>query len=182
MNYEDLIQNMKHQGVIFTEVLIDKEIYEIEKRYNITFPKVVKDLYQKVLPISKGFYNWRDDDVENVLNIKKIMLKPVFEIIEDTKEINWCEKWGEELNDAGKRDNFIKSMVLEAPKLIPIYYHRYMAAVECEKNPVFSIMGADVICYGKDLFNYLMTEFKMMEFKVIMNDEISYIPFWSDLL
>lgn len=43
-------------------------------------------------------------------------------------------------------------------------------------------MGADVICYGKDLFNYLMTEFKMMEFKVIMNDEISYIPFWSDLL
>ena len=110
------------------------------------------------------------------------MLKPVFEIIEDAKEINWCEKWGEELNDAGKRDNFIKSMVLEAPKLIPIYYHRYMAAIECEKNPVFSIMGADVICYGKDLFNYLMTEFKMMEFKVIMNDEISYIPFWSDLL
>ena len=44
---------------------------------------------------------------------------------------------GEELNDAGKRDNFIKSMVLEAPKLIPIYYHRYMAAVECEKIRFF---------------------------------------------
>lgn len=72
MNYEDLIQNMKHQGVIFTEGLSDKEIYEIEKRYNITFPKVVKDLYQEVLPISKGFYNWRDDDVENVLNKKKL--------------------------------------------------------------------------------------------------------------
>ncbi len=34
----------------------------------------------------------------------------------------------------------------------------------------------------EDLFNYLITEFKMTEFRVIMNDEIDYISFWSDLL
>ncbi len=37
------------------------------KRDNLA--EELKDLYQKVLPISKGFYNWRDDDVENILNI-----------------------------------------------------------------------------------------------------------------
>lgn len=182
MKYDDLIQYMKYQGIVFEKGLCDKEISEIEKRYEIVFPKIMKILYKKALPISEGFYNWRNIDAENIAKIKSVMEKPILGIVEGIEEIDWCEKWGEKPSNLEERKKNIKNMALEAPKLIPIYHHRYIASLECEKNPVFSFMGTDVIYYGKDLIDYFMLEFKLKDHEVFMNDEVSYIPFWSDLL
>lgn len=182
MNYDDLIQCMKHQGIVFANGLCDKEIFEIEKRYEIVFPKMMKTLYKKALPISEGFYNWRNINAENIAEIKSTMEKPIWGVVDGIEEIDWCEKWGEKPSDLEERKKIIKNMAFEAPKLIPIYHHRYIASLECEKNPVFSIMGTDVIYYGKDLFDYFMIEYKLKEYEAFMINEVSYIPFWSDLL
>lgn len=180
--YDVLIQKMKRQGIIFTEGLNDKEIIRIEQRFEISFPKELKNFYKRALPISEGFYNWRDRNEKNVQKIKDAMKMPVLGIIKGAEEIEWCEAWGEEPDDLKERKKIIVSMVSKAPKLIPIYSHRYMAAVECEINPVFSIWGTDVIYYGKSLMDYLMIEFKLKKQEIFMNDEVNYIPFWSDVL
>ena len=46
-----------------------------------------------------------------------------------------------------------------APKLIPIYTHRYMPMIDEKNNPIFSIHGVDVICYGTRIDEYFQIEF-----------------------
>lgn len=48
----------------------------------------------------------------------------------------------------------------KAPKLVPIYSHRYMPFITEDDNiPVFSIMQSDIIYYGENLISYLEVEF-----------------------
>jgi hypothetical protein len=43
--------------------------------------------------------------------------------------------------------------------MIPLFAHRFIPAEPLdEDNPVFSIMGADVICYGRNLLHYIYNE------------------------
>lgn len=68
-----------------------------------------------------------------------------------------------------------------APKLIPIYAHRYIPFIpNSEETHVFSIMGSDIICYGENLISYLETEFKIKDYDNSMR--CKYVDFWSDLL
>lgn len=71
-----------------------------------------------------------------------------------------------------------------APKLIPLYGHRYIPIVTGVDNPpIFSVYQTDVIYYGIDLENYFRNEFLIMSRSVLddarNNNEITIIPFWS---
>lgn len=180
--YRDIVNQMKQMGVEFEIGLSDEELCWIEHEYEIVFPEELKSFYKEALPISKGFYNWRDKRNENVMFIKKVMMIPIQAIIENSKEIDWSEEWGEEPIDLKEREKSIEDMALKAPKLIPIYSHRYMASIRCEKPPVFSICGTDIIYFAKNIIEYFLIEFKIKENIIFMNDEVSCIPFWSDLL
>lgn len=48
------------------------------------------------LPISKGFYNWRNMKEDNINFIKNIMNSPFLNIYSMAEEICWCDNWGEE--------------------------------------------------------------------------------------
>lgn len=180
--FEDIVNQLKQKGVEFAIGLSDEEVGWIEHQYEIAFPEDLKKFYKEALPISKGFYNWRDKSNENVISIKSVMKIPIEAIVKNSEEIEWSEEWGEEPSDFYERKKFIENMVLEAPKLIPIFSHRYMASIDCEKSPIFSIHGTDIICFEKNIIDYFLVEFKIKENSVFMNNEISYIPFWSDLL
>lgn len=70
-----------------------------------------------------------------------------------------------------------------APKLIPIYSHRYMPFIPENTNiPVFSIMQSDIVYYGTDLISYLEIEFGLKQYNDIMQTNFQYVIFWSDLL
>lgn len=180
--YEDIIYKMKQQGIEFATGLKDEEIAIIEQEYKIIFPKELNNFYKEALPISKGFYNWRDICVENVKKIKDAIYMPVQGIMADLAEIDWNVKWGKEPSDFKEKERNIEEMLLKAPKLIPIFSHRYMASAECENAPVFSICGTDVICFAKNIHDYFLVEFHLKEHEIFNNNEVSYIPFWSDLL
>ncbi|MDE6021167.1 MAG: SMI1/KNR4 family protein, partial [Ruminococcus sp.] len=124
--YKDIIDAMKQQEIEFAIGLKDEEINVIEQIYEIVFPEELKKFYKEALPISSGFYNWRDKSAENVKSIKKAMQIPIQGIIENSLEIDWNEAWGVEPIDSIEREIIIKDMVLKAPKLIPIYSHQYM--------------------------------------------------------
>ena len=180
--YEDIVNQLRQKKVEFARGLSGEEFYWIEQEYEILFPEELKNFYKEALPISKGFYNWRDKCIENVMGIKRVMSIPFQGIVENSEEIEWSEKWGEEPSDLNERKKIIGDMALMAPKLIPVFSHRYMASFRCKNPPVFSVYGTDIIYFAKNIIDYFLIEFKIKENNIIMNDEVSYIPFWSDLL
>lgn len=180
--YEDIMNRLKQKGIEFAKGLCDEELCWIEHEYEIAFPEELKNFYKEALPISKGFYNWRDKHSENITNIKRVMNLPVQGIMENFEEIEWSDAWGEEPSDLTERKKVIVNLAFKAPKLIPIFSHRYMAAVECEKPPIFSIHGTDVIYYAKNIVDYFLDEFITKEHNIFMNHEVSHVSFWSDLL
>lgn len=58
--YQGSLNLLKTQGIEFDKGLTLNEIIRIEKIYKIKFPNSLRELLTIVLPISKGFYNWRD--------------------------------------------------------------------------------------------------------------------------
>jgi hypothetical protein len=57
------------------------------------------------------------------------------------------------------RDQKFRSIFLQAPKLIPVFGHRYIPEKPNEAgNPIFSVYQMDVICYGANLEDYIARE------------------------
>lgn len=180
--YEQLINKLESKGVEFEIGLSNDEIKRIEEVFNIEFPKELKELYKIALPISKGFYNWRNFNDGNIKFIKEVIKRPIKDIYELVDEVYWCEKWGEEPNNELEKVGIIRSLLKKAPKLIPIYAHRYMPQVNMKNIPIFSIHDTDIICYGENLTSYLEIEFGIEKQSDIDYEKLTYISFWSDLL
>jgi hypothetical protein len=82
----------------------------------------------------------------------------------------------------------VKQLVKQAPRLIPIFSHRYLLIDPCVPgNPVFSIKQGDIIVYGENLRDYLINEcFELLEVPEILLSEdtqhrLEKIPFWGAL-
>ena len=93
--YRESIMLLKSQGIEFESGLTCEEIAKIEEIYKIKFPKSLKEFLMIALPISKGFYNWRNLEKNNVMFIKKIINRPTEDIDELAEEVYWCDDWGE---------------------------------------------------------------------------------------
>lgn len=179
--YNEAINMMKQIGIEFDVGLSDNEITMLQDKYKVIFPESLKRFYKVGLPISKGFYNWRDCRCENIEKIKTAMNKPLLNIIDQIDELDWCDSWGKEIADANIRKEFFLNTVRTAPKLIPFFSHRYIVSGLSENQPILSICGTDIIYYGKNLIDYIYIEFNHEKREFTMKD-IEYIPFWSDLI
>jgi len=93
--YEESIKLLKRQGVEFETGLTVEEIAKIEDIYKIKFPESLKEFLMMALPMSEGFFNWRNLDQDNVMFIKKIINRPTEDIDELAEEVYWCDDWGE---------------------------------------------------------------------------------------
>ena len=162
--------------------LSDEEIREIEERYEIVFPETLKIFYKNLLPVSEGFINWRDASSENVVYIKSSIAYPIEEFKENAQDVYWNDKWGEEPATADMIKDFVLRKMVDAPKLIPIYSHRYMPMGVSDNPPVISVYGVDVIYYGKDLDEYIQIEFGEKNPSEIDYSNIQKIPFWSEMM
>lgn len=98
------------------------------------------------------------------------------------QEVYWCDDWGEEPEDEKVISEEVRERLKEAPKLLPIYTHRYMPMVLDENPPVISIHDLDIIYYGENLEDYLYVEFGNKTQNEIHFENISPIPFWSDIM
>lgn len=171
---------MMTKGIVFDEGLSNVELEEINNIYNLRMPKELQDFLRQGLPISEGFYNWRDFSKENVERIRTILEQPIRDIKEDIEEIDWCEKWGDEPCSEVEREKIILGRAGKASKLIPLYRHRYIASQFDFDNPVFSVYGLDIIYYGETLEKYLNIEFGEHQQIDIDYTCINSVEFWSD--
>lgn len=180
--FDDLISRLQKKGVLFESGLTEIEIHQIENTYDIIFPNELKEFYKYALPVSAGFYNWRDFNIDNVKYIQGVIKKFKENIIDCAMEIDWSNNWGKEPKNLEERMSQIKDMVNKAPTIIPIYIHRGMAAINIKNNPVFSILDIDVIYYGNNILEYFQLEFDLIKYTNICFNNSTYIPFWSDLV
>lgn len=180
--YKESIKLLKRQDVKFETGLTIEEIAKIEYIYTIKFPKSLKEFLMMALPISKGFFNWRNLDQDNVMFIKKIINRPTEDIYELAEEVYWCDDWGEEPENEIDIALIVRERLKSAPKLIPVYGHRYIPMIPEDNSPIISIHDTDIIYYGQNLEDYFKVEFGGKEQGKIEFKNINPIPFWSDIM
>ena len=75
MDYKKFFEK---RNIEYQEGLNEKEISHIEEIYDIFFPTELKEVLEQVLPVEKGFYNWRDFSKENIqyFSFQKIFYNP----------------------------------------------------------------------------------------------------------
>jgi len=182
--YKDIMEKLKEKGVVFDHAMSAQEMAEIESLYGISFPAELKELYSLGLPLSNGFYNWRDMSSENTRLIKNALEMPIKGLQTDLENGDfWCDYWELQPDNIEEAQRVLLKHYSNAPKLIPIFSNRYMPFIPENTNiPVFSIMGSDIIYYGTDLISYLEIEFGLTQYKDIMQANFQYVTFWGDIL
>ncbi len=180
--YEKAIRLLEQRGIQLTRGLNQAELDRIREGYGIEFPEPLKVFFQSVLPMSDAFYDWRDFSESNISFLKELMESPLKKIYDWAGEVYWCDDWGDEPEDEAKRVAFIRGKIPDAPRLIPIYSHRYMPLCSLENYPVLSVHGVDVIYYGGNLEEYFNIEFGDQKQSSLDIAHIEYVPFWSDLM
>ena len=180
--YRENITMLKHPEIKTEVGISQEELKKIEELYGIRFPQSLREFLMEALPVSEGFYNWRDFSKENISAIKNVIAAPVEALKELAEEAEWCESWGKEPESVEEKAAEVKKRLQKAPVLIPVYAHRYMPMVETDNPPVLSVHGTDVIYYGEDLADYFEVEFGHKKQEDIALERILPKPFWSEIM
>jgi hypothetical protein len=173
----NVIALLKAVGVEFDRGLTDREVEVAETKFNFRFPPELRAFLQTALPTGNSFPNWRSGDETK---IRERLDWPLHGCLFDVEHNGfWLPEWEprpELLADALK---IATAKVKEAPKLIPIYSHRYIPEEPHESgNPIFSVHQMDIIYYGFDLDDYLRHEFNLPDRKE-WPAKVHPIEFWD---
>jgi hypothetical protein len=161
----------------FDPGLTDEEVERVEKKFNFRFPPDLRAFLQTVMPAHIGFHDWRDGD-ETWL--RGMVDAPIDELLFDVEHDSfWLPEWGSRPDELSDALEIAKERISKAPKLIPIYSHRYIPQEPAQEgNPILSVYHADIIYYGFDLDDYLRHEFNLAGRKE-WPAQIRPIEFWD---
>jgi hypothetical protein len=109
------------------------------------------------------------------------MLNAVYDWISEEIMENkfWINSWGPRHDAAKERMRIFNELYARAPKLVPVWAHRYQVAdLSLETRPVLSMRGTDVVYYGSDFRYYLLNEIgnhlNIYHLEYDQEDEVSY--------
>ena len=71
--YLEIIKLLRDKGIKLDAGLTQNDLEKIYEIYNIKFPLSLKSFLTTALPVSDGFYGWRDFSSGNVTKIKNMM-------------------------------------------------------------------------------------------------------------
>lgn len=222
MNYEEIdLHNLKssnksycdfQKGTQWLQGLTESEISEIETKWKIKFPPDYKLFLQTLHSVDKpqicisfennyyyepSLYNWKEGEKEIEKAYSLLINGLVFDV---EHNYLWLDTWGERPETSEKRKEKIQELVAKAPKLIPVFGHRFLLAEPCKaENPIISIVQSDIIVYDDNLRDYFIGEFLPPEKKhQFVNEDdddeeeadvnshkyelYKKIAFWGDLL
>jgi hypothetical protein len=163
----------------WTKGYTQAELDRAQQRFGLVFPPDLIALLREKRPADG--HDWTDD-----VAIRRALDWP-FESLVALVEQNfswWWPEWGEMPASPDGRKELLRSVVARAPKLIPLIYHCYLPERPHEAgNPVFSVMGCDVIYGAADLAEFFERQFAgFQRLNEPLRQPIKYIPFWSDLV
>jgi hypothetical protein len=155
----------------FTQDALD----DAQARYRLRFPPDLVALLRERRLDER--YDWSAECPA----IREMLSWP-FEMLQfDVENGFWWPDWDERPAVKEQRDAVLREALERAPKLIPLYGHRFLPETPSEAgNPVFSMHGFDTIYYGDNLAGWLKRDFGWLWGEVVR--EPRYVPFWSDLV
>jgi hypothetical protein len=178
-SFEYLIGLLRSEGVQFERGLSDAEISSVEKTFAFRFPTDLREFLQLALPVGSGFPNWRSDAKDVLLHKLAWPLEGILFDVERNEF--WLPEWGDRPESLVEAIHLASARIEIAPKLVPIYGHRYMPTEpRTPGNPVFSVYQTDIIWYGFDLKDYFRHEFKL-ELREKWPATVTVIDFWDPI-
>lgn len=174
-----IIPELQKKGVDFEPGLSSDEVQRIEKEFGFRFPPDLGQLLQIALPVSQDFPNWRSGTRKRpifewrgfeavLVGHEEVPISKRFEwpyegtCFDIENNGFWMEAWGAKPEQLSRAFQIAKEQVANAPRLIPVFGHRYIPDEPFEAgNPVFSVWQTDIIFYGNDLADYLVREFEV---------------------
>lgn len=157
------IEILRKAGIQLERGLRPLEVKAVETKYGFKFPPDLQLLLEIALPVSPPFPDWRAGLFSESASgqIWDRMLWPIEGFLFDVVENGyWHGAWGERPEGMKERELVLKQCFMDAPRLVPVYAHRYMPDAPHEMgNPVYSVYQADMIVYGVDLVSYFAREF-----------------------
>lgn len=117
--------------------------------------------------------------------LRKQLALPVEGVLFDVAHNEvWHHSWGERpADDPGAALQTARLHLARAPRMVPVYSHRYLPAGRgTSGHPVLSIWQTDIIYYGTDLIDYVHQEFDGpgMDRTDARWDPQGSVPFWLD--
>jgi hypothetical protein len=125
--------------------------------------------------------DWRDGDPGD---LREQLGWPIEGALFDVGNGLWLPAWGQRPASASAALDTARRHLTRAPKMIPVYAHRYLPAGRgTHGHPVLSIWQTDIIVYGTDLANYIDNEVGGSEW-LISPDWVPppMVSFWSEFL
>jgi hypothetical protein len=149
--------------------------------------------HTQTLREAPAFYNWLTDGDILRTRLEEVVTGLQFAVEEADL---WRPVSGNRPATAASRADRVRGLVAQAPRLIPVFGHRYLLAEPTPAgHPVFSIMQSDIIIYGADLRTYFLADFADLldldreGVRTEVDEAIqagfstfAAIPFWGDLL
>lgn len=111
-----------------------------------------------------GFYDWVRDEPQIRTAMRRVTGGIDLDRAADGVGRNeagnaiWPAGWGDRPTTFADRRAKVQALFDAAPKLIPICGHRHVVAGE--SSAVLSVVGTDIVIYGRDLRDYLLQELR----------------------
>lgn len=163
----------------WTKGYTQQELDRAQEIYGLKFPPDLVALLLDRRLIDAP--DWRIDDKI----IRSTLTWPFEGLLFDVERNGlWWPEWGERPVEADDRKEVLSAALDQAPKLIPLFSHRYLPEQPYEAgNPVFSVYQSDVIYYGADLDDYFVREFSDdPAVRRASPKPLKSIPFWADMV
>jgi hypothetical protein len=169
--------------------LTDAEFARIERDYDFEFADDHRAFLAAGLPLNRPpeegqtwrnpWPDWRDGDPGD---LRDQLGWPVEGTLFDVEHGFWHPSWGQRPAGISQALSTARQYLARAPKMIPVYGHRYLPAGRgtCG-HPVLSIYQTDIIVYGTDLADYINCEFSRWFISADWTPP-PMVPFWSDFL
>lgn len=183
---KEIIEKMKKQGVKFEKGLSKDEIATAQKTFDIKFPTEIKVFLSYAMPVSEGFYNWRDFSKENVDKIKGFQQTIDEAFLFDFENNDLSEDFKDkfpEAKDETELRNKIMDYLHSSTKLVPFYHHRCFFN-GMDNMPIISFwQPTDSVFYGDNFEKFLKIQF-LNENQVDghISEEFHKTGIWEDLI
>jgi hypothetical protein len=172
----DFERERRAEGRRWAKGYSQSELDEAQAKYGLVFPPDLIELFRDRRPVLG--YDWRTDDKE----IREMLAWPLEGLLFDVESgYLWWPEWGKRPETVEARTQVLTDVVSKAPKLIPLFSHRYLPSEpSLAGNPVLSIYQSDMIYYGANLKDYFERE--LTGSRRPLPQPIRRIRFWSDFV
>ncbi|MGW0197289.1 hypothetical protein [Nonomuraea sp. NPDC003201] len=174
-----------------TPGLSDREFTWIEAEYGIEFADDHRAFLAAGLPINSArpeagatwerpWPDWRDGEEEE---LRHHVEWPVRQVLRDVEYGAWLSSWGAQPKDKAEALRIAGDALARAPKLIPLYAHRFLPGGRgTSGSQVLSIWGTDIISYGRDLAEYVTNDFHPRDGDAEPWEQGDAVAVWGEFL